>query len=208
LIARSIPSIRKDAEEETLAMVNHVLAEFVPETREKFRVALERVGILSLSSERDSLVMWTHYAEEHRGFLIEFDASHPWFDRRRAPDDEFYRLRRVRYEPPVRNGRALVELDGDAVFAVKSPEYRYEAEGRVVGLLADADRVLTTRSEGIHLFAVPPETVTGVIAGARASEHLCEELKALAASGAAFAHVRLERAILDLSRRELGFGSL
>ncbi|HEX4542682.1 MAG TPA: hypothetical protein VH114_05915, partial [Candidatus Acidoferrum sp.] len=43
-------------------------------------------GILSLSELATSICMWDKYAEQGRGFLVEFDSSHPWFDQRIADD--------------------------------------------------------------------------------------------------------------------------
>ena len=38
-----------------------------------------RVGILSLSETPDNLLMWAHYAEGHRGFVLMFDGCHDFF---------------------------------------------------------------------------------------------------------------------------------
>ena len=35
----------------------------------------ELIGILCLSQVNDSLLMWAHYADSHRGFVVEFDES-------------------------------------------------------------------------------------------------------------------------------------
>jgi hypothetical protein len=37
--------------------------------------ALTKVGIYSLARKRDDLLMWGHYADHHRGFVIGFDAT-------------------------------------------------------------------------------------------------------------------------------------
>jgi hypothetical protein len=34
------------------------------------------VGVLSLSRVRDSLLMWSHYADQYAGAVMEFDGSH------------------------------------------------------------------------------------------------------------------------------------
>jgi|SRR5437588_3544889 len=34
---------------------------------------------LSLSKNRNNLLMWSHYCDSHRGFVIGFDTSHPFF---------------------------------------------------------------------------------------------------------------------------------
>jgi hypothetical protein len=40
---------------------------------------LNTLGILSLSEVPDDLLMWTHYAANHSGFVLEFDDKHHWF---------------------------------------------------------------------------------------------------------------------------------
>ncbi len=36
---------------------------------------VDGAGILSLSKVRDDILMWTHYADRHRGLCFEFDGS-------------------------------------------------------------------------------------------------------------------------------------
>src|SRR5271154_115746 len=36
-------------------------------------------GILSLSKTPDNVLMWSHYAKSHCGFVIEFDSTHEYF---------------------------------------------------------------------------------------------------------------------------------
>jgi len=40
-----------------------------------------QVGVLSLSARPDSAVMWSHYADSHRGFVIGLDTNHDFFER-------------------------------------------------------------------------------------------------------------------------------
>jgi hypothetical protein len=39
----------------------------------------ERFGIFSLTEEPAQLLMWTHYGAEHRGVVVGFQPSHPFF---------------------------------------------------------------------------------------------------------------------------------
>jgi hypothetical protein len=41
-----------------------------------------QIGVLSLTAEPGSLLMWAHYADHHRGFAIEFDALHSFLHQR------------------------------------------------------------------------------------------------------------------------------
>src|ERR1700738_339215 len=39
----------------------------------------QHIGILSLSRVKDSLLMWSHYADQYAGAVVEFDSSHEFF---------------------------------------------------------------------------------------------------------------------------------
>lgn len=41
------------------------------------RAIKKHMGIYCLTTNRNSLPMWGHYADNHKGILIEFDATHP-----------------------------------------------------------------------------------------------------------------------------------
>jgi hypothetical protein len=47
--------------------------------RELQGVISQHFGVLCFSETRDEPLMWAHYAEEHRGLVIEFDTSHEGF---------------------------------------------------------------------------------------------------------------------------------
>ncbi len=44
------------------------------------RAANSHIGALSLSETFSNVLMWSHYASQHRGYVIAFDASHAFFD--------------------------------------------------------------------------------------------------------------------------------
>src|ERR1700730_6603753 len=54
-------------------------------------------GILSLSEDSASDTMWEKYAGDGRGFLVEFDPSHSWFQQKVAENDDLRHLRRITY---------------------------------------------------------------------------------------------------------------
>src|SRR6266404_7276227 len=62
-----------------------------------YEVTEKNFGILSLSEESTSTFMWELYADDGRGFLVEFDPSHSWFRQRIAEDDDFRHLRPITY---------------------------------------------------------------------------------------------------------------
>lgn len=57
-----------------------------------------RVGILCLTKQPDNLLMWSHYAESHQGFVIEFDENSNFFNQKKSDKDEFGHLREIIYQ--------------------------------------------------------------------------------------------------------------
>lgn len=161
-------------------------------------------GALSLTAHADSLLMWAHYAAEHRGFVIEFDASHPYFDRE-SGSDKPEGLYPVRYtdERPV---LSLSEYYRAVLY--KSPDWAYEDEWRLLLPLAEAASSDFTDAQGqpVHLFDVPPESVSGVILGCRAPDELADELSELILSDPRYAHTKLLVADEDPDRYALRIG--
>ncbi|NRF32985.1 DUF2971 domain-containing protein [Vibrio coralliilyticus] len=42
---------------------------------ERFRDLVQDIGVVSLSEINDHILMWSHYAEQHKGFCIEYDRN-------------------------------------------------------------------------------------------------------------------------------------
>lgn len=151
-----------------------------PRAREDMaKLMAKELGVLSLSEVNDCPLMWAHYADSHRGFVIEFDAQHRFFDRRRSEGDELYHLREVRYISPKDRPKSLSEMSGADLFSVKSESWKYEREWRFVSLLKDANSVRFIDGDEIHLFDFPRESVVRVILGSRASQQMAAKVKGL-----------------------------
>ncbi|WP_444906683.1 DUF2971 domain-containing protein [Microbulbifer sp. SSSA008] len=40
------------------------------------------IGVLCLTTKPDNLLMWSHYAQNHEGFVLELDITHPFFNQK------------------------------------------------------------------------------------------------------------------------------
>jgi hypothetical protein len=144
-----------------------LINKFTPKVREimenKFN---EILGILSLSESPTNILMWSHYARHHEGFVIGFDVTHNHFNEKRSEKDEFGYARKVEYRPKRPNA-ALSAMDGVDVFLVKAADWSYEREWRVFRPLPNAGQRIETGGIPICLFSFPPECVVEVIIGAR-----------------------------------------
>jgi hypothetical protein len=126
---------------------------------------------LSLSRNRNNLLMWSHYCDCHRGFVMGFDADHPFFSvtKKGAKDS----LSEVVYSPrrPV---MPAPDQDFDLFFSekinilTKSHHWAYEKELRMCASPNAADEIIAeTSGEPIYLFKFPDESVAEVILGQR-----------------------------------------
>lgn len=89
-----------------------------------------KFGVLCLTVTPDSLLMWAHYANNHNGFVIQFDETHEFF----APsshDGQVLELTKVEYsaQRPV---LSYSTLNSASLYYRKSPEWFYENEWRII----------------------------------------------------------------------------
>ncbi|MEI8657260.1 DUF2971 domain-containing protein [Vibrio sp. Hal054] len=90
-------------------------------------------GIMSFTEENDNLLMWSHYADQHKGIIIEFDHNNPFFTKPKSG----YGLQPVLYR------KTRVDKLGKSSliepYFHKSKEWAYEQEHRLLVCLDDAD---------------------------------------------------------------------
>ena len=56
-----------------------------------------RFGVLSLTENYNNLLMWAHYAQNHEGFIIEFDTQNEFFEQKSSYPDPFNFFGKVQY---------------------------------------------------------------------------------------------------------------
>lgn len=159
--------------------------------------------ILSLSRIRDNAIMWSHYADSHRGFLIGFDANSDFFSpgAGKARDGLMsVRYSNKRYKVPKGGFRSLDDpgaREANAgLFFTKGINWSYEREMRILAHPNSADAVLPDPSGyEIRLFNFPVDCVKEVIFGFKISEpdqhrafDLVRSKYPLATIGKAFPH--------------------
>lgn len=179
------------------------LAKFEPEIAplisrtivDKHRHSRESLGVFSLAAESASLLMWAHYAAGHRGFLIEFNSDHPYFNNPTANAAHIGQIRKIDY--PENNAIPYLCAENERIFAKlfsKSFVWKYEQEWRHVRPLADAD---DWKSDDIHLFKIPPDAITAVILGVAMKPGLRKEITGLISRSAALSNIKIIEATLS-----------
>lgn len=88
----------------------------VTEKRDKWRIC-------ALSKNLDNCLLWSHYASGHKGIAIEIE----------IPEDHS-NLEKINYSPftPLFTEREQSQLDQKHLFTIKSLEWKYEKEYRIL----------------------------------------------------------------------------
>lgn len=97
------------------------------------------VGISCFSEEMNNLLMWSHYADKHAGFCIEFDSSyHP-----------FLKARKVIYTENIPDYNYDLEKKNNQMnlFNYKSKYWEYEKELRIID--TESNKCLTYEKESL-----------------------------------------------------------
>lgn len=155
------------------------------------------LGAFCLTEKPDDLLMWAHYADHHRGTVLEFDPQHEFFNRRLNPQDDFRHFRKVVY---TRDRPNIFLTDSNAVdfFYFKSKEWEYEQEWRLIVPLGDcSQRIEQPLGNPICLFKIPPGCVHGVIIGCRMPEPQKFALAKLVRKNPEFSHISFQQAEAD-----------
>jgi hypothetical protein len=120
------------------------------------------MGVLSLSKNHDSLLMWSHYADEYSGAVIEFDSKHEFFQGQIEVD--YRKNRPIKDISSYLNNNEPIPI---AELCVKSEQWEYEAEVRVIRSFTDCEISDETDKFPIYTMKMPIECIKSIILGER-----------------------------------------
>jgi hypothetical protein len=133
---------------------------------DKFNIEVEKLGICSFSLTLDETLMWSHYANDHKGVCLRYDFSEANLNNL----DEIIGVSRVSYEPNNLTDWLFSHIDlydSDrktyitsllkSFITSKAPSWRYEKEARII-------------RQRFGLCAIPKETLTHIIFGLQTSD--------------------------------------
>jgi hypothetical protein len=115
-------------------------------------------GILCLSASNNKELMWAHYANGHRGFVIEFDCNHPGFQQLGKLWKVGYSEKRIVYDPANPD---------DQFWRVKPICWQDEEEYRIVRQLRDRKEEIQKCGKVFYLYELPRASVKAVYLGHR-----------------------------------------
>lgn len=138
-------------------------------------------GILSLSQNCDNILMWSHYTNSHKGFVIEFDHKHEFFNK--YVHSVIYTDKRP--EIDLTESKQSGEL-----FYTKSKDWAYEEEVRMSQYFVAPLKMKNGNDflpytindskqpvdESIKLFDIPKESIKSIIFGWKIEQELIERI--------------------------------
>ncbi len=119
------------------------------ENQVKFSGDFDGFGIISLTQSKDNLLMWSHYANEHRGFVLELDHKKIGLKNQVIHssyiDDSSNGLAKPIIYTNKRHVNEVNENRKDLLF-IKSEHWSYEKEYRIAAFLMQAN-VIKVKNE-------------------------------------------------------------
>ena len=121
------------------------------------------IGILCLTRNPKSLTMWSHYADEYRGAVVEFNEDHKFF--KGLIDIEYCNNRPKRKIEWYINSNEPIPI---SELCVKSKEWINEEEVRIIRSLSDCKNI-GRKLNGFQIFVLdlPLETIKSITMGER-----------------------------------------
>lgn len=134
-------------------------------------------GILCLSETADNILMWSHYGNSHKGYVIEFDTTHEFFHQK-IPNQKTGDVLEYAGSPKkvtYTKHRKIISFwqkSMSDVFLTKGSDWAYEKEHRMVLPLDLASEVI---NDNLYLFYIPFEAVKSVTFGAKCEEKFMQD---------------------------------
>lgn len=157
--------------------------------------------ILSLTEDPNNLLMWSHYANSHKGFVIAFNALDNFFHPKPILT-YLNNLRKIEYSSNKQLSKNNSFFDENLF--LKSTEWEYEREWRIVRWSKNANHVLQENSSfPIYLFDLPPSCIKSIILGSRMEKKNKEKIRNILSENKDFNHVSIFRASLHESQSRI-----
>ncbi|GKV88500.1 DUF2971 domain-containing protein [Pectobacterium carotovorum] len=158
--------------------------------------------VLCLSEKKDNLLMWGHYADSHRGFVLEFDVKNSFFNQRRTQNDDFGYLRKVNYKKDV---DILDPVSGNLSrhFLSKNQDWEYESEWRMLLPAHQANKKIEHSGLVFDLFSFPACMIKSVILGCKATNEFEKNIMTVLKDDEEYSHVKIFKCHRSNERYEL-----
>jgi hypothetical protein len=178
-----------EVEEQVLMAFNNLRnADYLNDLQErKYAVNNEVIGVFSLTTQPTNILMWSHYSNSHKGFVVGFDTDSLFTDIQCTILPINYQNEYPSIPPGLGTEEGPLEIYG--VYGTKSGLWEYEDEVRMI-------KVHGAKKS----FQYKPETLKEVILGCKISEKHRDEILGVARN---FPNVQVYQARMSRTAFEL-----
>ncbi len=120
------------------------------------------IGILCLSQKYNSLLMWSHYADEYKGAIISFDDEHEFF---KGLIEVEYSTHRPKFDMCAYTSD--IHPIPIAELCVKPKEWEYEEEIRIIRNLSACKIIASSDKHPVYIMDIPTECIKAITMGER-----------------------------------------
>jgi hypothetical protein len=161
-------------------------------------------GILCMSKRRDSILMWGHYCEMHRGLVIGFDSSYKLFHNLPFLFPVNYVTKRPKMAANWDTSDPEIQEAIYQTMSSKSKDWIYEQELRQFFKLSKLKKKPLKNKTVGYFQPISTDAIATVSLGVRCSKKLENKVRSLLKTPH-FSHVKLNRAVLHESEFALKF---
>jgi len=155
-------------------------------------------GMLCLSSRQDSVLMWGHYCDKHRGVVIGLNRDWDIFSTGGRLREVQYVRDRVIFDTSLPPGSKAENDCIEKMVFTKNLDWGYEHELRQVFILRGLRQRTLADGRKCHFLPIPPQAITSVCLGVRCPKKTEEEVRGVL-SNPSLSHVKITRASLHSS---------
>lgn len=153
----------------------------------------QKMGVFCASEKKDHILMWSHYAEYHKGIVISFNSDDSFFKKIPGPLGEF---RKVSY----RKKRLILpaeEMLNPEQWYTKSDMWEYEHEYRLVSPLIPEANYDWVTTEKIGTCRIPKSVIKSVTFGCKCSNEQINDWRNQLSAKGGFEHLKFYKAEMD-----------
>lgn len=151
--------------------------------RNRLEILSRTTGVTCFTTEKNHPLMWSHYADGHKGMVIEIETETAFPQPPKIIDIKYVD------EPPeydVFDGNLLNTQTGrnhyiDTILGRKSTIWKYEKEQRIQFDIAILKHTTTPQGEELLLFEIPKTAIKSVILGCRFPRSWISDFKKITA---------------------------
>lgn len=170
--------------------------------QEYFRNIFKGIGVFSATSEKNNILMWSHYADSHKGVALIIDKENSFFNFSITVniDNNKYEMYKFKFENVTyENNRPERYIDkklSRKIFYTKYTCWNYEKEYRYVTLLHN-DMPYQWKDIGKGVCSLPKDVIKGVIFGCMCTDEQIEGWRRQLADKGGFEHLKFYKAEMD-----------